>query len=156
KMVGNKSAYHLERQGEAVYNPMNGLTQGNTIFQVPFMPDTERLQLLREVKTHYPGRPQPIVFEGSRDATMDAVAYWQERLAASTGPAASGNLSGGLGPAVAIKAPTCATFYHQPGRNLLIVGKNERAGVGMLSSVVCDLAAQLKPGNARFYLWNLL
>ena len=156
KMVGNKSAYHLERQGEAVYNPMNGLIQGNTIFQIPYMPDEERSILLREVKQRYSGRPQPIVFDGNRDATVEEVPYWHERLSASAWPPAGRKLFGCLGPAVAIKAPTAATFFHQPGRNLLIVGKDEQAGVGMLCSVVCDLAAQLRPGDARFYLWNLL
>ena len=156
KMVGNKSAYHLERQGEAVYNPMNGLIQGNTIFQIPYMPDEERSLLLREVKQRYSGRPQPIVFDGNRDATVEEVPYWQERLGASAWPPTSRKLFGCLGPAVAIKPPTAATFFHQPGRNLLIVGKDERASVGMLCSVVCDLATQLRPGDAKFYLWNLL
>ena len=156
KMVGNKSAYHLERQGEAVYNPMNGLIQGNTIFQIPYMPDEERSLLLREVKRRYSGRPQPIVFDGNRDATVEEVPYWQERLSVSAWPPTSRKLFGCLGPAVAIKPPTAAAFFHQPGRNLLIVGKEERAGVGMLCSVVCDLATQLRPGAARFYIWNLL
>ncbi len=156
KMVGNKTAYHLERQGEAVYNPMNGLIQGNTIFQIPYMPDNERLQLLREVKQRYSGRLQPIVFDGNRDAVMDEIPYWQERLKTSVWPQTGRKLFGCLGPAVAIKAPATATFFRQPGRNLIVVGKDERAAVGMLSSVVCDLAAQLRPGDAKFYLWNLL
>jgi DNA segregation ATPase FtsK/SpoIIIE, S-DNA-T family len=50
-----------------------------------------------------------------------------------------------LGAAVAIKDPTDAVFRPQGGSNLLIVGQQDELALGILSSSVLSLAAQLGP-----------
>ena len=64
-----------------------------------------------------------------------------------------------LGEAVAIKDPTAAVFRPQSGSNLLIVGQNDEAALGILATSLLSLAAQhssgeaLGPGHrARFYV----
>ena len=56
-----------------------------------------------------------------------------------------------LGEAMAIKDLTAAVFRRQSGSNLLMVGQQDEAALGMLTSAVVSLAAQT-PGRARFYL----
>src|SRR5205085_8560856 len=58
-----------------------------------------------------------------------------------------------LGEAIAIKDPTAATFVRQGGSNLLIVGPQDEAALGMLATAVVSLAAwELHHAGARFYL----
>jgi hypothetical protein len=49
---------------------------------------------------------------------------------------------------VAIKEATAATFMRQSGANLLIVGQQEEAALGMLASATVSLAAQDAPGDS--------
>jgi hypothetical protein len=66
-----------------------------------------------------------------------------------------------MGEAVAIKDPTAAVFRPQSGSNVLIIGQNETAALGMMTMTVISLAAQHVPpdlGNggktASFYVFD--
>jgi hypothetical protein len=158
KMIGNKDAYSLfERQGEAFYNSTNGLPQSNSRFQIPFMAEEERDALLRSLKLQESNRKDVIIFEGNRPARPEDSQYWRNLLGRSSwNESTRGHIMGAaLGLPVAIKEPTTAKFHHDPGRNLLVVGREEEACVGMLSAVVCSLAVQLPPEEVQFIIWNL-
>ena len=83
---------------------------------------------------------------------MEKNALLAERLNASQWPASAPRTTAWLGDPIAIKEPTAAYFRRQSGANLVVVGQQEEAGVGMLASALLSLAAQHKPGAAQFYL----
>jgi len=68
-----------------------------------------------------------------------------ELLSASTWPAPSPTARGWLGAAVAIKDPTSINFTRQGGNNVLVVGHQEEAARGVLSSCLLSLAAVHPP-----------
>ncbi|MBV5340737.1 MAG: hypothetical protein J0665_14475 [Deltaproteobacteria bacterium] len=154
-MIGNKEAYTLlERTGEAFYNSTNGLPHNNPRFQAPYLPGDERDSRLHDFKLKHPNR-DVVIFEGGEEANIEDSTYWRELLALPTWPVKSRGIDVHLGLPVAIKAPTSGRFFHQAGRNLLVVGRDEKAVVGILTAIVCDLAAQRPASDLRFLLWNL-
>jgi hypothetical protein len=75
-------------------------------------------------------------------------------------PGASGGRFGGegsrsstpriwLGEAVEIKQPTDITFHRQSGANLLLVGPDAEAALGILATAAITLAAQARNGEPR-------
>jgi hypothetical protein len=73
-------------------------------------------------------------------------------LDAPAWPASPRSAQAWLGDAVAIKDPTSALFRRQGGNHLLIVGQNEEAALGVVTSCLLSLAAQYAPagdGGAR-------
>ncbi|MGC8947334.1 MAG: hypothetical protein ACP5N6_14390 [Anaerolineae bacterium] len=66
-----------------------------------------------------------------------------ERLAAPTWPTTQRCITAWLGEPIAIADPTAAYFRRQSGSNLLIVGQNDEAALGMMAVGLISLAAQL-------------
>ena len=90
-------------------------------------------------------RRGPIVFEGMRPAEIERnetlaalLASRQPKLTPSA-PVAL------LGDPLAIRSATAVTFPRRSGANLLWLGHNEEAVVGMQCSALLSLAAQLEP-----------
>ncbi|MDY0168716.1 MAG: FtsK/SpoIIIE domain-containing protein [Thermoguttaceae bacterium] len=153
----NTAARLLTRPGEAIYNDANGLFEGNHPFQVAWLPDHQRDSLLGELGRLAEARRQsfelPIVFEGNVPADPAANSLLTALLDADHWPAPSPASHAWLGAPVAIKGPTAATFVRQGGSNLLVVGQDEPAALGVLASAVVSLGAQHPPG-ARFYVFD--
>jgi DNA segregation ATPase FtsK/SpoIIIE, S-DNA-T family len=143
----------LSRPGEGIYNDAAGAVEGNSPFQIVWLPEEERdacLARLRraadEASKAYPG---PVVFEGNapadvRDnprlqALLDADAVRPEPLARVW-----------LGAPNSIKGPTEAVFRRRSGNNLLIVGQRDEATLSLLSLALVSLSAQYPRGAARF------
>jgi hypothetical protein len=160
----NTAARLLSRPGEAIYNDANGMLQGNHPFQVVWLPDHEREYFIRRLaemaaERHAAGRlsrhSAPIVFEGNAAADPRG----NELLLAALGkpdarsqpdaqardlPSAAAPI-GWLGEPVAIKAPTAVRFSRQAGANVLVVGPQEEAALGMLANCLIGLAARQPP-----------
>ncbi len=161
----NAAARLLTRPGEAIYNDANGLVEGNNIFQVVWMADERRDQMLEQIRRlsamHKlaPSVP-PVVFEGNIPADVRANPPLQKLLAAPSWPATPRTYSAWLGEAIAIKDPTAAVFRRHTASNLLVIGQQEEAGLGLLSTALIGLASQLPPspdapsptGGARFFV----
>jgi S-DNA-T family DNA segregation ATPase FtsK/SpoIIIE len=133
----------LSRPGEAIYNDASGMVEGNSPFQVVWLPEDERERLLREVADLAASRgvraPAPIVFEGNVPAdvrTNRALAQVLREPAPASVPRAW------LGDAVAIKDPTTVEFPRRGGSNVLVVGQDESAAAGMFAIGMLALAAQ--------------
>ena len=133
----NTAARLLNRPGEAIYNDANGLIEGNHPFQVVWLSDHQREDVLRRV-SGAGGRARhraaaADVFEGNvaADPASNAAsrAVLQSRASRRGSPPRAW-----LGAAVAIKDPTRATFRRQTGSNLLIVGQQEELALGMLAN----------------------
>jgi len=162
----NPAARLLSRPGEAIYNDANGLVEGNSRFQVAWLPDDRRDDYLAQVaelaqqRDYRPPRPQ-IVFEGNAPAEVEKNRPLQDLLTGSPlvgeGPGVRSprRVLAWLGDPIAIRDPIAATFRRQSGSNLLIVGQNDEAALGMMTVALISLAAQTPsptlplPGGGR-------
>src|SRR5262249_18854533 len=146
------------RPGEASYNDANGLLEGNNLFQVVWLSDERREEYLREIhdRAQHWKRvpPPPLVFEGNAPADPGRNALLHDLLHAASWPSDRRAFDAWLGEAIAIKDPTAATFRPMTGANLLVVGQQDEAALGMLTTGMISLAAQLPPVDStpRFYV----
>lgn len=155
----NGAARLLTRPGEAIYNNANGLVEGNSIFQVAFLRDDDREGYLTRLadfaqeQGYRPSSPQ-IIFEGNAPANIEKNQSLTELLTAPIGVQQIDRRRAlaWLGDPIAIKDPIAAHFRRQSGSNLLIVGQNEEAALGMISTAIVSLAAQHKLDSAVFYV----
>ena len=141
----NSAARLLTRPGEAIYNDQNGMVEGNSPFQVVWLPDANRQTYLEQIRQKLPSdlpAPEPaIVFEGNvaadpRDNTDLGALITQDPSVETTDPKLW------LGSAVRIEPPTGITFRRQSGNNLLVVGQEEPLALGMMATAAVTLAAQ--------------
>src|SRR5262249_33765364 len=135
----------LSRPGEGIYNDSAGAIEGNSPFQVVWLSDDQRHDLLDKVHEvagakHKP-YPPPHVVEGNAPADIRENEMLGAILASppSTPPAAP---SIWLGAPNSIKGPTQAIFHRQSGNHLLIVGQRDEASLTMLGVSMLALAAQ--------------
>jgi len=147
----------LSRPGEAIYNDDGGSIQGNSPFQVVWLPDQIRDDWLDKVSAAAKQRPtarhEPIVFEGNAPASIRENPLLRALLdAASLQPTSSPRVW--LGAPNSIKGPTEAVFRRQSGNHLLIVGQRAEAALGMLGVALVSLAAQQPKSGARFFVFD--
>jgi len=141
----------ISRPGEAIYNDEGGALQGNSPFQVVWLPDQVRDVWLGKVKAV--SDREPIVFEGNAPANVRDNAVLRALLdAPSAQPASTARLW--LGAPNSIKGPTEAAFRRQSGNHLLIVGQREEAALGMLGIGLVSLATQYPKPDARFFVFD--
>ncbi len=160
----NQAARFLSRPGEAIYNDQNGLVAANQPFQVVWLPDRERATHLADINELRKERGLPerkaIIFEGNAPADprtnkqLMATLLQEAPAAVDHGLPSAKGLAGTawLGAAVAIRPATTATFARHGGSNLLIVGQQEGAALGILTTAVISLAAATKEEKASFLL----
>jgi S-DNA-T family DNA segregation ATPase FtsK/SpoIIIE len=152
----NSAARLLSRPGEAIYNDAGGLVEGNSPFQIAWLPDDRREVFLSRVRTKADAidgnhHPPAIVFEGNAPADI----HKNQRLAAllnSKAPPMPNAPLAWLGEPVAIKDPTAVTLRRQSGANVLIVGQQEEAAMAMLEMSMISLAAQHPTPSAKFFI----
>lgn len=150
----NAAARLLNRPGEAIYNDSNGTIEGNSPFQVCWLPDAERDEMLANVRTaaqthpHHHA-PPTIVFEGNVPADLSDNQDLLARLAPGAEPVRAAKAW--IGEPVAIKPPTGAPLRRQAGSNLLVVGQQDDTSRAMITSSLVGLAAQHapKPGGVK-------
>lgn len=141
----NNAARLLNRPGEAIYNDASGMVEGNSPFQIVWLPEEKREKYLVQVQnlaeqltTGLP--PAPIVFEGNVPSDIsdntELAAVLDGRVPAQAGvfPRVY------LGDPISIKDPTAVVFRRQSGANLLIVGQQEYPAqaielAGMLAAI---------------------
>ena len=143
----NTAARLLTRPGEAIYNDANGLIEGNHPFQVAWLPDKQREDLIRRLaeqsrKAVYPLDPM-IVFEGnipSDPARNGSMHRLIEGLDGTPSKRVTPRIW--LGDAVEIKQPTELSFPRQSGSHLLLIGQDTEAALGLMGTAIVSLAAQ--------------
>jgi DNA segregation ATPase FtsK/SpoIIIE, S-DNA-T family len=155
----NSAARLLSRPGEAIYNDAGGLVEGNSPFQVAWLPDDKREVYLDRVQAKASATKGnrwelPIVFEGNAAADITKNPRLAALLDAPAYPPASSVTMAWLGDPVAIKDPTSITFRRQAGANVLIVGQQEESALAIVAVTVASLAAQQPPGKAVFYVFD--
>ncbi len=146
----------LSRPGEAIYNDDGGTIQGNSPFQVVWLPDAVRdtwLAKVHGVAKQKHVTAEPIVFEGNAPASIRDNLVLRDLLASpATTPTSTGRIW--LGAPNSIKGPTEAAFRRQSGNHLLIVGQREEAALGMLATALISLSAQYPKGAVRFFVFD--
>jgi len=150
----NPAARLLSRPGEAIYNDANGRVEGNSRFQTAWLPEDQRnayLTQIAELAKQNGYRPSwsQIVFEGNAPAEVKKK---NDRLRdLLTAPAWSAPTHreqfAWLGDPIAIRDPVAASFCRQSGSNLLVVGQDEEAALGMMAAALISLAAHLPVGS---------
>ena len=150
----NSAPRLLSRPGEGIYNDAAGAVDGNSPFQVVWLPDEERDLWLDKVHALMEAHPEikpstPIVFEGNAPSDTSEN---EELLAALNTPPAKSPLAsqGYLGAPNSIKGPTAAVFQRQSGSNLLVVSQRDEAVMTMFGISLLSLAAQYPVGKAKF------
>jgi DNA segregation ATPase FtsK/SpoIIIE, S-DNA-T family len=147
----------LSRPGEAIYNDTAGTIEGNSPFQIVWLPDEVRETYLDKVRHRADqdskAHSAPIVFEGNAPAHVEENDALRRLLESeSIKPVAAPRAW--LGAPNSIKGPTEAVFKRQSGNNLLIVGQREEAALALLAVSLVSLAAQHPCGSARFLLFD--
>ncbi|MBT8484391.1 MAG: cell division protein FtsK, partial [Phycisphaerae bacterium] len=142
----NAAARLLSRPGEAIYNDAGGRLEGNSPFQICWLPERDRDEQLARIaeRARDAGwrRSEPIiVFEGNQPADLAK----NHRLTAALRGEWEGPPQAWLGEAIAIKGPTSAAFRRESGANLLIVGQRDEAALATIGSAAIGLAAQYPP-----------
>ena len=140
----NSAARLLTRPGEAIYNDANGLQEGNNPFQVVWLSESRRAEILETLHQRSGVPSHCLVFEGSAAAELSANAMLKRAIASAetTGPATFW-----LGDAIAIKDPTSAVFRPQSGANLLLIGQSEEAALAIITASLVSLAARFRIPN---------
>ncbi|MBI4564984.1 MAG: cell division protein FtsK [Planctomycetes bacterium] len=152
----NAAARLLSRPGEAIYNDLSGTVEGNNPFQIVWLDDqTHERQIVRareraEREGWQPDEPTT-VFEGNVPADIRSNAPLRGRIESASVPEEAVRRAW-LGEANAIKGPTEVCFRNQGGSNLLIVGQQREAAMGVLLSVAVGVAAAHPPRTARFVI----
>ncbi|MFG0293649.1 MAG: FtsK/SpoIIIE domain-containing protein [Phycisphaerales bacterium JB050] len=152
----NSAARLLSRPGEAIYNDQAGMVEGNSPFQIVWLPDAQRDDAIAEIcerteNSSLQAGPPALVFEGNIPAKLER----NELLRRAAADAANTdrlypNLW--LGEAIAIKDPTAAKMRRQSGSNLLVIGQREEASLGLMMGVAVSVAAQCDTSQAQLYI----
>lgn len=148
----NSAARLLSRPGEAIYNDAGGLVEGNSPFQVVWLPEAVReryLTLAAERAAREGGRPRStIVFEGNIPADPSANALLSRTLREGYGPT-SAALRLWFGDAIAIKDPTAAVLRRQSGAHAIVVGQQDATALSMSAMAIVGAALQRAPSDLR-------
>ncbi|MHC4469803.1 MAG: FtsK/SpoIIIE domain-containing protein [Planctomycetota bacterium] len=152
----NGVARLLSRPGEAIYNDMSGLIEGNSPFQVVWLPEEEEAVHLERLAARAAATPSlaprdTVVFEGNLPANIERN---PELMALVSGGVAEhgGDDRIWLGEPNAIKGPTEVRFMPGSGSNLLIVGQRRDAAFAMMAAAVLSLSAQHPSEDLRIVI----
>jgi DNA segregation ATPase FtsK/SpoIIIE-like protein len=140
----NNAARLLTRPGEAIYNDANGLLEGNDPFQVVWLNEDKREQILDDLQVRAKGRnlPPPLVFEGNATADLAENPVLAKILAAGRPIEPAKVPLAWVGDPIAITDPTAAAFRPHSAANLLVIGQQEDAALALVAAVTISLAAQ--------------
>jgi len=142
----NSAARMLTRPGEAIYNDANGLKEGNHPFQIAWLDDDVREELIGDLKSLPQARTESsmIVFEGNVPPTVEQCTPLKIALQKSADATRRrfDSRSIWLGEPVAIAAPTQVELRRAGGQNLLLVGQDEELIESMLGMILLSVCAE--------------
>ena len=137
----NLAARLLSRPGEAIYNDAGGRVEGNSPFQVAFLPDEKRDTWLGENARRAKGRFEElprIIFEGDARAPIKL----SPAVRGGAKPDPRGNVRLWLGEAVAIKDPTCARLARSAGANVATISSRDDQSVSTSAALLLSIARE--------------
>jgi len=137
----NLAARLLSRPGEAIYNDAGGRVEGNSPFQVAFLPDAKRDAWLEASRSRAKGRFEDlprIVFEGDARAPLKL----SPAVRGNAKPDPRGSVRLWLGEAVAIKDPTCARLARAAGANIATISPRDDQSVSTSAAILLSIARE--------------
>ena len=137
----NLAARLLSRPGEAIYNDAGGRIEGNSPFQVAYLPDEKRDTWLGEAARRAVGRYDElprIVFEGDARAPMKL----SPAVRGGAKPDPRGNVRLWVGEAVAIKDPTCVRLARAAGANVASISPRDDQSVATSAAMLLAIARE--------------
>lgn len=142
----NAAARLLSRPGEAIYNDAGGLIEGNSPFQIVWLPESVRDTALEAVARRTRERmptppPPPVVFEGGAPADIRDNKQLQRHLTGDLSPPQTPVAY--LGEPISIRSPIGASFRRQGGANLLIVGQQDETATALIANALLSLSIAL-------------
>ena len=152
----NVAARLLARPGEAIYNDQGGLIEGNSPFQVCWLPDQVREAYLGRVgdlaeRRPIADRPPQLVFEGNAPAHLGQSRPIVERVEVRPDPNPT-QIPLWLGEAVAIAPATNAVLRRQAGANLVAVGQQSDPLMATSVATLISIALAHRAGDVRITL----
>ncbi len=155
----NTAARLLSRPGEAIYNDAGGMVEGNNPFQVSWLSDSERERALTQVtelaRQHGRADEPTIVFEGAESADPRENRQLVQLLQRKDWPdEAEVEAVAWMGQPVTIAPPTGVRLRRHHAANVLVVGQRDDAALAMLQTAMLSLAAQRRPGRAKFVVFD--
>ena len=145
----------LSRPGEGIYNDAGGALEGNSPFQVVWLPEPERDELLKEIRQLGNARGfekrRPTVFEGNAPAAIEENDPLADALD-SEPEKAPATARIWLGTPNAIKGPTELPFTRQSGHHALMIGAPQGVMQNLTQLALLSLAAQHPADKAKFYV----
>ncbi len=152
----NVAARLLSRPGEAIYNDQSGLMEGNSPFQVCWLPDEVREEYLTRIsekaKEDFPDHARRcIVFEGNAPASLATNMPLRTQLARRPQDVPA-SFPLWLGDAVAIKDPTNALMRRQAGGNLVILGQQDENALATTTGAILSAASAHPSDKCRFVI----
>jgi len=148
----NKAARALSVAGEAIYNPLGGLVEGNNRFQVARFSDTDLSKYLPSLAERSPNGNVPIIFEGNEAAHLQACGALKETLSGLNWPEGRKSIDLPLGEPIAIAPSVTARLRRQSGGHLMILTRDENEGVGMCVACLVNILAQQHPDERRVWI----
>jgi hypothetical protein len=140
----NLAAERLRHPGQAIYNDAGGRVEGNQPFQVAWINKDQQLQRLGKM----PQQDRPahatrcVVFNGHKPAKWSADTA--DLIAEQT---AGGKMELLIGESVAIEPALRLTISDSAGRNLLLVGSNDRTAGQCLSLWIASAVKSLSSSS---------
>ncbi|MAC20893.1 MAG: cell division protein FtsK [Phycisphaerae bacterium] len=148
----NVAARLLSRPGEAIYNDQGGLLEGNSPFQVCWLPDETRERYLARVSELADERGTPrkpcVVFEGNAPASLSENQPLR-RMIETRPKSRPVSVPLWLGDAVAIKDPTSAVLRRQAGSNLVVVGQQDEPALALTTAGILAAGAGHRVDDLR-------
>jgi hypothetical protein len=147
----NTAARLLARPGEAIYNDMSGLVEGNQPFQVVWLPEDVQEQFLTQVaeraeKEKWKPESPTIVFEGNAPAEIENNLELYDLLEKKFDPKDEAE-EAWIGESSSLKGSTQVGFIQNAGSNLLIVGQHREAAFAVAASTIISMAGRHAVGN---------
>lgn len=156
-------AKHLTRKGETLYRAKTDAGLECERFQTCFLSEKDKSSILDEIATRYAAmtakgmsKREPLVFEGNEMAHLDVNQPMRELMERESWAKSNESLHSLLGEPLAIRGRTpTACLQRQAGSNILVVGRNEREGVGTIVAALTSLLAQMNPSSTRILIADL-
>jgi hypothetical protein len=136
----NLAARLLSRPGEAIYNDAGGRVEGNSPFQVAYLPEEKRDGWLDEIARRAAGKYDAlprVIFEGDARAPMSS---HPARKPVAT--ESKGNIRLWLGEAVSIKDPTCVKLPRAAGANVASICSRDDQSTSTTLAMVLSIARE--------------
>ena len=139
----NSAARLLTRPGEAIYNDANGMTQGNHQFQIAWLEESRREEVMAAMKSRASEHADysMIVFDGNIAPSVELCAPLNAILTGESDATrkAADAVTIWLGEPVAIAAPSHIELRRASGQNVLIVGQDATAVDALLGCAIISV-----------------